>query len=566
MIAVDLKSLTNKLNKFCKDALTKAAGICVTRGNYEVTAEHFIMALIENPSADIQAVLRNFEIDPARVMRLIEHDVESLRTGNAGKPVLSPILLEWVQDAWVLASVEYNYPEIRSGFLLTSMVANPARYGVGGYIDEIANIPKDILRRDLLNIVAKSSEEPSAMGTKADEGKPGEAKMPTGDTALARFTINFTERARQGQVDPVFARDREMRQIINILGRRQKNNPIIVSEPGVGKTAMVGELALRVVANDVPDILRNVEIMGLDLGLLQAGAGVRGEFENRLKAVISEVKSSPKPIVLFIDEAHTMIGAGGATGGGDAANLLKPALARGELRTIAATTWSEYKKYFEKDPALARRFQLVKLEVPNDEDATIMLRGIRDKYESAHEIHILDQAVVASAQLGSRYISGRNHPDKGVDLIDTAATRAKLSLTSKPDVIDDTERKIQMLERELNSILRDKDTGSAVEESRITELETMISDSEEKLGELTEKWQKEKAAAEKVLEIRKRLAEQNNAEEPKETEEAEETKEAEKPDESVEDNEKPAEPAEPVTQEDLLKASRNSGNHRAKNL
>jgi len=554
MVTVDLKSLTNKLNKFCKEALTKAAGICVTRGNYEVTVEHFVMALIESPSADIQAVLRNFEIDPTRVMRLIERDVESLRTGNAGKPVLSPILLEWVQDAWVLASVEYNYTEIRSGFLLNAIVVNPARYGVGNYIDEIAKIPKDILKRDLLSIVAKSSEEPSAMGTKADVagGKPGEGgKLPTGDTALARFTINFTEKARKGDVDPVFARDREMQQIITVLGRRQKNNPIIVSDPGVGKTAMVGELALRIVNGDVPDILKNVEVLSLDMGLLQAGASVKGEFENRLKAVISEVKASPIPVVLFIDEAHQMIGAGGGGGGSDAANLLKPALARGELRTIAATTWTEYKKYFEKDPALARRFQLVKLEIPTDPEAMIMLRGIRDKYETAHNLRILDEAVVSATKLGSRYISARNHPDKGVDLLDTGATRAKLSLTSKPDVIDYAERNTQALERELNSLLRDKEDGSAIEEARIPELEKAIAESKEKVAQLTEKWQKEKAAADKVIEIRKKLDEQNNAEKPKEAEEA---KEEEKPDESAEDAEKPAEPAEPVTHDDLLKA------------
>lgn len=541
MISVDPKSLTKKLNKSCVDALTKAIGISMTRGNYEVTVEHLLMAMIDNSTADIQAVLRQFEIDPVRIIRLIDREVESLRTGNAGKPTFSPILLDWIQDAWVFASVEYNATEVRSGFLLTAMVANPARYGTGNYIDELAKIPKDLLRRDLLTITSKSSEEPTAMGTKeAVSGKPGEGgKLPTGDTALARFTINFTERARKSEVDPVYARDREMQQIITILGRRQKNNPIIVSDPGVGKTAMVGELALRIVSGDVPDILKNVEVLGLDMGLLQAGASVKGEFENRLKAVISEVKASPIPVVLFIDEAHTMIGAGGGAGGGDAANLLKPALARGELRTIAATTWSEYKKYFEKDPALARRFQLVKLEIPTDQEAMIMLRGVRDKYESAHNIHILDEAVVSATKLGSRYISARNHPDKGVDLLDTAATRAKLSLTSKPDVIDYAERHTQALERELNSLLRDKEAGSPIEEIRIPELEKAIAESKEKVAKLVEKWQKEKSAADKVIEIRKKLEEQNNTEKPKESEEK---------------SDQPSTPAEPVTQEDLTKA------------
>jgi len=542
MVNVDLKNLTNKLNKFCKDSLTKAAGICVNRSNYEVTVEHFLMALIDSPNADIQLILRNFEIDPARLIRLIDRDAESLRTGNTGRPTFSPILLDWIQDAWVFASVEYSLSEIRSGVLLTTMLSNLARYGTGGYIDELSRIPKDILRRDLLSIVSKSSEEPTAMGVKeAVTGRPGEGgKLPTGDTALARFTINFTEKARRGEVDPVFARDREMQQIITILGRRQKNNPIIVSDPGVGKTAMVGELALRIVNGDVPDILKNVEVLGLDMGLLQAGASVKGEFENRLKAVISEVKSSPIPIVLFIDEAHQMIGAGGSAGGSDAANLLKPALARGELRTIAATTWSEYKKYFEKDPALARRFQLVKLEIPTDQEAMIMLRGIRDKYESAHNIHILDEAVVAATKLGSRYISARNHPDKGVDLLDTAATRAKLSLTSKPDVIDYEERKTQALERELNSLLRDKEAGSAVDEARIPELEKAIAESKERTAQLIEKWQREKSAAEKVIAIRKKLEEQNSVRESTESGES-----GESSDQAL---------AEMVTQEDLAKA------------
>jgi len=535
MVTVDIKRLTDLLNKFCKDSLNKAAGYCLSRSNYEVTVEHVLMAMVESTTADIQLILKHFEIDPARMLRIIQRDVESLRTGNAGKPVLSPILMEWIQDAWLIASVEYKATDLRSGFLLTAIAINPARYGTGGFIDELDKVSKDELRKNLLNITAGSSEESAPMGEK-EAGKPGERKIPEGDSALARFTINFTERARKGEVDPVFARDREMRQIITILGRRQKNNPIIVSEAGVGKTAMVGELALRIVNGDVPDILKNVEVLGLDLGLLQAGAGVRGEFENRLKAVISEVKASAIPIVLFIDEAHTMIGAGGQTGGGDAANLLKPALARGELRTVAATTWSEYKKYFEKDPALARRFQIVKLEIPTDQEAMIMLRGIRGKYESAHGIHILDEGVVASAKLGSRYISGRNHPDKGVDLLDTAATRVKLSLTSKPDVVDDIERKIQAYERELDSLKRDKESGTAIEEVRVTELDKAILDSKEKLAELNEKWQKEKIAAEKVIAIRKQLDEQNN------------TEKLEKPAESTES------PVEPATQEELAKA------------
>lgn len=513
MVIVDIKRLTKLLNKFCLDSLNKAAGMCLSRRDYEITVEHALLAMVDSTNADIQLILRHFEIDPARILRLLQRDIESLRTGNPGKPVLSPILMEWIQDAWLIASVEYQMTNIRSGILLTAFLANPSRYGGGSYVDELEKIDKDTLRRELMDIISKSSEEPPSTGEKP-MAVPGERRLPEGDSALARFTINFTERARKGELDPVLGRDREMRQMINILGRRQKNNPIIVSEPGVGKTAMVGELARRIVDGDVPDILKNVEILSLDMGLLQAGAGVRGEFENRLKAVISEVKASPTPIIIFIDEAHTMIGAGGPAGGSDAANLLKPALARGEMRTIAATTWSEYKKYFEKDPALARRFQLVKLENPTDEEAIVMLRGIREKYESAHNITILDEAVVSAGKLGSRYISGRHHPDKGVDLIDTAASRAKLSLTSKPDVIDDLERKIQVLERELDSLRRDKESGNEVEETRITELETLIKDNKDKLAELTDKWQKEKSAAEKVIALRKEIDSAIKAEKP----------------------------------------------------
>ncbi|MFC1889886.1 AAA family ATPase, partial [Thermodesulfobacteriota bacterium] len=279
----------------------------------------------------------------------------------------------------------------------------------------------------------------------------------------------------------------------------------MVGEAGVGKTAVVEGLALRIVEEDVPDVLRGVEIFGLDLGLLQAGAGVKGEFENRLKSVISEVKESEKPIIMFIDEAHTIIGAGGPAGGGDAANLLKPALARGELRTVAATTWSEYKKYFEKDAALARRFQLVKLEEPSDDDAIVMLRGLRDKYEDSHKVRIRDDAVVASAKLSSRYISGRLLPDKAVDLLDTASARVRIGLTGKPDVIEDLERRIQTLEREVGAHRRDQEGGIKVDPRMIEELEGQISGSKKELGSLMECWNREREAVEKVIDIRRRI-------------------------------------------------------------
>ncbi|MBA3686383.1 MAG: type VI secretion system ATPase TssH, partial [Planctomycetes bacterium] len=325
-------------------------------------------------------------------------------------------------------------------------------------------------------------------------------------TALARYTIDFTAQAKAGKIDPVFGRDNEIRQLIDILARRRKNNPIAVGEAGVGKTAVVEGLALRVAEGDVPPALQGVSILGLDLGLLQAGASVKGEFETRLKGVIEEIKASPTPIILFIDEAHTLIGAGGQAGTGDAANLLKPALARGELRTIAATTWSEYKKYIEKDPALARRFQLVKLDEPSVAVATLMLRGVKERFEKAHGVIIRDDAIVACAELGGRYISGRQHPDKGVDLMDTAAARVKIALSTKPGALEDVERRIQAVERELAALGRDRHHGASSLDGRIDGLEAEIAAARIQRDAIDARWREEKAAADAVIAVRARLA------------------------------------------------------------
>ena len=317
--------------------------------------------------------------------------------------------------------------------------------------------------------------------------------------------MDFTAKAKAGEIDPVFGRDPEIRQMVDILARRRKNNPIVVGEAGVGKTAVVEGLALRVVEEDVPELLRNVTILGLDMGLLQAGAGMKGEFENRLKSVIAEIKASAKPIILFIDEAHTLIGAGGAAGQSDAANLLKPALARGELRTVAATTWSEYKKYFEKDPALARRFQPVKLEEPSRETAVLILRGLKEKYEAAHGVIVRDDAIVAAAELSSRYITGRQLPDKAVDLLDTSAARVKVLLTAKPDVIEDHERSVQALTREQKAIERDRMHSLAVDEERLLEITGELQKLDEKLQALHQRWRNEQEMAVKLIAERKEL-------------------------------------------------------------
>jgi type VI secretion system protein VasG len=503
MIGVDIKSLLRRLNRHCNRYLEGAAGLCVSRGHYEVSPEHLLLKMAEDPGGDLQHILRHFEIEPAYFQKGVQHAVEDMRSGNPGKPVFSPLLLEWFQDAWLLSSLELGLEEIRSGALLASLADRPSRYTGSAFVDLLEKISKDEIRKKLLTIVAASAETAASAGAAPGEKAPAAgAARAAGDSALARFTLDFTGRARVGEIDPVFGRDREIRQMVDILGRRRKNNPIVVGEAGVGKTAVVEGLALKIVQNDVPEILSGVELLGLDLGLLQAGAGVKGEFENRLKAVITEVKESAKPIILFIDEAHTLIGAGGAVGGGDAANLLKPALARGELRTIAATTWSEYKKYFEKDPALARRFQLVKLDEPGEEDTILMMRGLREKYEAAHKVRILDSAVVEAVKLSSRYISGRQLPDKAVDLLDTCAARVRIGLSSRPYELEDAQRRIQSLERELGALERDRTAGITVEAARVGELKESIAAVQAQAADLETRWLREKEAVDRVVSLR----------------------------------------------------------------
>ncbi len=498
---VEIKGLINKLNGYTRRAMEGAAGNCVSRGNYEVTVEHMLLQLLDDPQGDVQQILRHFEISPSGLLRSVQHVLDRLRSGNSGRPVFSPLLLTWIQDAWLVASVDFGDSRVRSGMLLLALVLRPDRYTDDDLTSLLNPVRRDELKRDLYKITGASREnEAPAEGEGAPPGSaPG---RPADETAIGRFMIDFTERARKGEIDPVFGRDREIRQMIDILARRRKNNPIVVGEPGVGKTAVVEGLALRIVEGDVPDILKNVRLLTLDLGLLQAGAGVKGEFENRLKSVINEVKSSPTPVVTFIDEAHTLIGAGGSAGGGDAANLLKPALARGELRTIAATTWSEYKKYFEKDPALARRFQLVKLDEPTEEDAILIMRGLRDKYEEAHGVRIVEDGIVAAARLSSRYISGRQLPDKAVDLLDTAAARVKIAQATKPEALDSIERRIQSLERERNALARDERDGREVRKDREEELAAELASLSASRDEVLHRWEIEREAVKRVLELR----------------------------------------------------------------
>jgi type VI secretion system protein VasG len=500
MITVDIKSLLERLNSYCTKCLEAAAGLCVTRTHYEVTAEHLLVKLLEDPGSDLPLILRQFDIDSGRLMKTVERSLEEFKSGNAAKPVFSPLLMEWFQEAWLVGSIDLGENLIRSGALMLAFLNRPSQFAAGSYVDLLNTIGRDALMSGFFEILKGSVEKPATrMATVEEHGAPGET------TALGRFCEDFTRKAGAGEIDPVFGRDREIRQMVDILARRRKNNPIVVGEAGVGKTAVVEGLALRVVEGDVPELLRDVSILGLDMGLLQAGAGMKGEFENRLKSVINEIKASEKPIILFIDEAHTLIGAGGSAGMSDAANLLKPALARGELRTVAATTWSEYKKYFEKDAALARRFQMVKLDEPSEETAVLILRGLKSKYEDAHHVVVRDDAIQAAAELSSRYITGRQLPDKAVDLLDTSAARVKVLLTAKPDVIEDKERTIQALEREKKALERDNLHGMDIDEDRKKEIKADLECLNEELAGLEARWIKEKELSRTIIELREKL-------------------------------------------------------------
>lgn len=504
MQVVEFKPLVNRLNTSSMLALENAAGTCLSRTHYEITVEHLVARLLEDPQGDVQLILKQAGIDPGRVSRALDQTIESFKTGNGGKPQFSPLLPELFSDAWLISSIELFENRIRSGALLAAFVSRMSFYGNDTYTKLLDGLNKDRVMQ-LLGQVATSSREASESGSigSSTGGQSADAAGEKAGGALQKFCEDFTAKARAGKIDPVFGRDPEIRQMVDILARRRKNNPICVGDPGVGKTAVIEGLAVRVVEGDVPDILKDVTILGLDMGALEAGAGVKGEFENRLRGVINEIKASPKPILLFIDEAHTLIGAGGAAGTNDAANLLKPALARGELRTIAATTWSEYKKYFEKDPALARRFELVKLDEPSVELTVQILRGLKSRYEEVHQVIVRDDALQAAAELSNRYITGRQLPDKAIDLFDTACARIKVNLSSKPDFVEDRERQVQMLEREKKGLLRDQDNGVKVDGQRLTEIDSKQQIIEKELTSLREKFNLELEAARKVVHLRK---------------------------------------------------------------
>ncbi len=504
MLSLDLKSLLDRLGPYVKRSLETAAGLAVGRGHYEVTVEHLLLTMVDDADRDLPLALRHFEVDVPLLKRRLQRAVEEMKPGNPGRPVFAPSLIEAITDAWLVGSVELSQTAVRSGTMLLAVLQNSNRFGLAEWWDTLRQVPAAELKAKFHDLFAKSSETraPMVPGPAGVEGAPSSRAA---DSVLGRFATDFTALARAGKIDPVFCRDREILQMIDILGRRRKNNPICVGEPGVGKTAVVEGLALKIAQGDVPDFLKQVELIGIDLGMLQAGAGVKGEFENRLKGIVDEVKASPTPIILFIDEAHMLVGAGGPAGGSDAANLLKPALARGELRTIAATTWSEYKRYFEKDAALERRFQVVKLDEPSPADAATILRGLRPVYERSHNVYVRDDAVMAAAQLSARYISGRQLPDKAVDVLDTACARVKLSLSSRPRALEVNERRIAMLERELAALERDHATLGTTPDPRCAEIRTEIGVLHADIAALEARWQAEKLLVDRVLDLRQQL-------------------------------------------------------------
>ena len=501
MITLDLKSLINKLNDPCRSALEAAAGLCLSRTHYDVELEHLLLKLFEPKDLDVQSIFKHYQVDSGRVRQDVARGLERLKTGNARTPALSPRILDLLREAWTLASINWRAEKMRSGHLLAALLSNDELRRIAHEVSsQFQLISAESLQRQFVEIVKSSSEEELTAATAAAPATAAPSKTP----ALDQYTIDLTGRARKGEIDEVLGRDAEIRQVIDILMRRRQNNPILVGEAGVGKTAIAEGFALRIAKNDVPPPLQKVAVRTLDLGLLQAGAGVRGEFENRLKAVIAEVKASAQPIILFIDEAHTLIGAGGQAGQGDAANMLKPALARGELRTIAATTWAEYKKYFEKDAALSRRFQPVKVDEPSEELAIKMMRGMAAMLEKHHRVRVLDEAVEEAVRLSHRYMPSRQLPDKCVSVLDTACARVAIGQTALPAEMEDCQRRLAQISTEIAMLEREALIGGN-HDDRTQALVQEQSVVEARLAGLQKQWEEEKRLVDEMLKLRGKL-------------------------------------------------------------
>ncbi|MCZ2075162.1 MAG: type VI secretion system ATPase TssH [Bryobacteraceae bacterium] len=504
-MSVNLKSLIGKLNDATRSALEGAAGLCLSRTHYDIELEHYLTKLLDQTDGDAARIFRHFGVDASRLNAELTRSLDKLKSGNARTPSLSPSVLKMMTDAWLLASVDFGWAEVRTGLTVLAMLTNEELARIVREVSkELQKIQTDALRKEFLSIVS-GSHEGAAGAAPADARSPEQVRAAGGKTPnLDQYTVDLTARARAGKIDPVLGRDFEIRQVIDILMRRRQNNPILTGEAGVGKTAVVEGFAIRIAQGDVPPSLKNVILRTLDLALLQAGAGIKGEFENRLKGLIEEVKASPTPIILFIDEAHTMIGAGGQAGQNDAANLLKPALARGELRTIAATTWSEYKKFFEKDAALARRFQVVKVEEPTEAQCMVMLRGIASNLEAHHGVRILDEGLASAVKFSHRYLAGRQLPDKAVSVLDTACARLALGQNSIPAAIEDAHRQIDDLIVQERVLRREAAVGADHAE-RLEEIARKQAETQQRLASLEQRYEKEKDLVERVRKIRLEL-------------------------------------------------------------
>jgi type VI secretion system protein VasG len=514
MAEISRSALFGKLNKLAYRGIESATVFCKLRGNPYVELVHWIHQILQLQDSDLHRIIKQFNLNPSNLARDITDALDRLPRGSSTISDLSGDVEEAVERAWVFATLMFGETQVRSGYLIFGALrTRNLRNALLNVSKEFEKIKPEALAEKFAEVVSGSPED----GQSANDGfrmgsaaVPGEASgaMPPAQMgkqeALRQFTVDLTEQARNGKIDPIVGRDEEIRQVVDILMRRRQNNPMLVGEAGVGKTAVVEGFALRIAIGDVPPQLKDVELRTLDVGLLQAGASMKGEFENRLRQVIEEVQSSPKPIILFIDEAHTLVGAGGAAGTGDAANLLKPALARGNLRTVGATTWAEYKKHIEKDPALTRRFQTVQIDEPSEEKGILMMRGVASVMEKHHRVQILDEALEAAVKLSHRYIPARQLPDKAVSLLDTACARVAISQHAVPPEVDDTRKRIQALETELAIIGREKTVGVNVAE-REANANEKLTEQKTRLEKLDANWQAEKALVEKVLAIRAKL-------------------------------------------------------------
>jgi len=515
-----LQSLIARLNPICRSTLEGAVGLTLSRTHYNVEIEHWLVKLLESADTDIAAILRHFEIDAGRLAADLNKVLDRQQTGNSRSPAQAPNIVKWRRGAWIFTSPQHNDRAVGSGHLRTALLCDDTLAALArDASSQFARINAEALRTSVGKITSGTSEAGAAAaaagGSAGGATAEGQARPAVvSGSALDQYTINLTARARDGKIDPVLGRDAETRQIVDILTRRRQNNPILTGEAGVGKTAVVEGFALKIAAGDVPPALKDVELLSLDLGLLQAGAGMKGEFENRLKNVIEEVKASPRPIIMFIDEAHTLIGAGGAAGQNDAANLLKPALARGEMRTIAATTWAEYKKYFERAPARTRRFQVVKVDEPGDEAAIGMMRGLIPTLEQHHGVRVLAEAVEDAVRLSRRYIPSRQLPDKAVSLLDTACGRVAVAAHGTPAVVEDRRRRIEMIDTDLAVLGREVKIGADHAE-RIAELKADREKTASELAEMEAQWEKERDLVSRIRALQEALGElEEGAEQP----------------------------------------------------